>query len=99
MSERDTYVSELVPEDERTPLESPYSLKEVMRKLDTIGKAIGSVADDQSASRVMLESLTREVSHLSSRVTALELSSRWVPLVLSSLAVAISIWSALRVHG
>lgn len=89
----------MASEEERTPLESPYSLKAVVGKLDSISKAIGDVANDQTASRPMLESLTREVSHLSSRVTALELSSRWMPLVFSSLAIAISIWGALRSHG
>ena len=93
-----TNSDEVFPESERTPLESPYSLKAVMGKLDQIGGTVAHIADDQSASRIMIEGVARDIRNLSSRVTALELSSRWLPLLFSSLALAVSLWSALRLR-
>jgi hypothetical protein len=98
-NKRDTDPSELHPDSERTPIEGPGQWLPVFRRFDKLDRAVAHVADDQSASRVLLEGLTREVRHLGSRVTALELSSRWLPMLFSALAVAISIWSALRIRG
>lgn len=85
-------------ESERTPTEGPGQWLPVFRRFDKLDKAVGHIGDGQSELRVMFESMSRDFRSLDRRVTAIELSSRWLPLVFSSLAVALSIWSATRGH-
>jgi hypothetical protein len=85
-------------EDEKTPVDGEGQWLPVMRRFDKLDGAVGTIGDGQLELRQMFAAMSRDFRHLDQRVTAIELSSRWLPLVFSSLAVALSIWSAARGH-
>jgi hypothetical protein len=102
---RDTDISELSPsgeyevhDSEKTPLESPYSLKAISEKLDKVFAAAGSAASEAIATRGEVKTLTEALQALARRVTALEVSGRWAPLLISSLAIGGVLWLAFELQ-
>jgi hypothetical protein len=97
---------------EKTPTESPYSLKRLSEKMDDAlaasKKAAAAASGAKQAARdaadnsveVMsrLDTFARELKALAQRVTALEISRQWAPLLLATVAIAGMIWLAFRVH-
>lgn len=94
----DTDPSELSPDPEETPLESPFSLKWVSFKLNRIEAAVQNVATNQIAVLTRMDRFARALENIAQRVTALEVSRQRAPLLLSSLALAVALWVAFQVH-
>ncbi len=101
---RDTDPSDLtsgaheVHESDKTPLEAPYSLKAVSQKLDEVLAASRAAANESIATRGEVKTLTDALQALARRVTALEVSGRWAPLIISSVAIAGMIWMAFQLQ-
>jgi hypothetical protein len=87
-----------VPESAKTPLESPYSLKAVSHKLDEVLVSARSAANESIATRGELRTLTEALQALARRVTALEVSGRWAPLIISSIAIIGMLWMAFQMQ-
>jgi len=87
-----------LPESEKTPLESPYSLKKVSEKLDAVLEASLAAANESIATRDVVRTLTEALQALARRVTALEVSGRWAPLIISSVAIVGMIWMAFQLQ-
>lgn len=100
MTDRDgkTDPSELAPESERTPLESPYSLKQVMLALGKIEIHAAAAANNSLHTASRVDRLAEAFESLVQRVTALEITQRRAPLILSSLAFALALWAMFQVH-
>jgi hypothetical protein len=96
----------LVSEDaEKTPLESIYSLKSVSKKLDDVldtARAAADAARDSAnasiATRSEVSKLAEALTALTKRVTALEVSGRWAPLTLSTIALGAVLWLAFQMQ-
>ncbi len=95
---RDTDPSELAPEAAdtatATPLESLYSLKAVSEKLDKVLAAAVASTNESIATRVEVRALAETLQSLAKRVTALEVSGRWAPLIISSISIVGVLWMA-----
>jgi hypothetical protein len=81
-------------EEEKTPLESPYSLKQVMLKLGSIEVHAASAANNSMRTAARVDKLVDALELLARRVTALEITRGWGPYVLGAIALAIGIWNA-----
>ena len=79
-------------DSERTPLESPYSLKSVSKKLDDIFEAVQHIADETVELRGDVRGFRKELKEISRRLTTLEATQRWAPLVMAALALVVSLW-------
>jgi len=84
---RDTEPAELFSDSEKTPVESPYGLKAISLKLDQVLECSQAAANEAIATRSEVRALTDKLEALAKRVLALEVSSRWAPLLLSSVAL------------
>lgn len=101
-----------VNDAEKTPAESPYTLKRLSEKMDqaleaaqkaaTSSAAAGVAARDAANNSVTmmsrLDEFARELKALAQRVTALEISRQWAPLLIASIAVAFSFWLTFRMQ-
>lgn len=95
-----------VSEDaEKTPLESIYSLKSVSKKLDEVlvvsrgaESASRDAANESIATRSEVGKLAEALQALTKRVTALEVSGRWAPLTLSTIALGAVLWLAFQMQ-
>ncbi len=85
-------------DSEKTPLESPYSLKAISQKLDEVHASARSAANESIATRGEVKTLAEAQQALARRVTALEVSGRWAPLLISTIAIAGMIWSAFEIQ-
>lgn len=100
----DTDVSDLMGEpdlhdsENNTPLESPYSLKAVSKKLDEVLSASKAAANESIATRAEVKTLADALQALARRVTALEVSGRWAPLIISSIAIVGMLWLAFQLQ-
>lgn len=83
---------------ETTPLESPHSLRKVMAKLTAIEIGISDVASNQLAVLSRIDRFAAALEQLTRRVTSLEVSQRYAPLALSTLALVVSLWAAFQVR-
>lgn len=110
---RDTDRIEPAGDDaEKTPAESPWTLKRLSGKMDralaAAEKAAASSEDARLAARdaannsvemmSRLDEFARELKALARRVTSLEVSRQWAPLVVASVALALAIWLAFKVQ-
>lgn len=103
---------EVTDDADKTPAESPYTLKRLSEKMDqalaAAEKAATSSADARVAARdaadnsvemmSRLNEFARQLKALAQRVTSLEVSRQWAPLLFASLAIALTIWLAFKVH-
>lgn len=90
---------------EKTPLESIYSLKSVSKKLDEVlvvsrgaESASRDAANESIATRSEVGKLAEALQALTKRVTALEVSGRWAPLTLSTIALGGVLWLAFQMQ-
>ena len=83
---------------DKTPLESPHSLKSVSEKLDKVLKATLDSANASIATQSVVSKLAEAMQALTKRVTALEVSGRWAPLTLSTLALGGVLWLAFQMQ-
>lgn len=97
---------------EKTPTESPYSLKRLSEKMDeslaaskkAAERATGAetaardAADNSIEVMSRLDTFARELKALAQRVTTLEISRQWAPILLATVALAGMVWLAFRVH-
>jgi len=89
----------VVSEDaDKTPLESIYSLKSVSKKLDEVLTVTRNAHDASLATQSVIGKLAEAMQALTKRVTALEVSGRWAPLTLSTLALCGVLWMAFQVQ-
>lgn len=86
-------------ESEKTPLESPYSLKNVSKKLDDILEVVTLNANETVSLRGEVRSFRTELQQLTKRVISLEVTQRWAPLLLGAVALVVSLWAVNELRG
>jgi hypothetical protein len=88
---------EVIDDPEKTPAESPHSLKRLSEKMDQTLAAARDAANNSLTMMGRLDEFARELKVLAQRVTALEVSRQWAPLLIASIALAMCIWLTFRV--
>jgi hypothetical protein len=97
--------------DEKTPNESPHSLKRLSEKMDralaAAEKSAATAEDARHAARDAannsltmmgsLKEMATELKQLGKRVDSLEVSQKWAPLLMSAVALCVCLWLSFRI--
>jgi len=80
---------------ENTTTQTPSTKQLLAQTLE----AARSAANEAIATRTEVRHLRNDFQRLDKRVTSLELSQRWAPMLLAALAISLSVWQAFELQS
>lgn len=87
-------------ENERTPVDTPLSLREshraLMTKLGHIEIHAAAAANNSLRTAARVDKLADALEAVARRVTALEITRGWGPYLLGAIALGMGIWNAVH---